>query len=421
MIFGLLSTSRQMEKDEAMSMLNFSKNLMGFATLSAAILAGCFEKSTATDQPANADIRLQRVFQGLAFSQPVALLPVPNEMNQYWVVEKKGRVFGVAGQEGQYTKTSVVDISDRVNARPNEAGLLGLAFHPRYNKNHTVFLSYTATGPRLTSTISRFQVVGGRIDADSEQVMLRVAQPYGNHNGGLIAFGPDGFLYIGLGDGGSAGDPKDNGQNPQTLLGAILRIDVDRIDEGRGTPYAIPKDNPFATSEDGRGEIYAWGMRNPWRWSFDRKTGELWVGDVGQNEWEEIDMVHQPGNYGWNLKEGTHCYASPNCDKPELKARLIDPVAEYSHDQGCSVTGGYVYRGEHIPSLQGTYVFGDFCSGRIWGLSPTGKSGKDHVTYEKKLLMKSDLMISSFAEDDHGEIYVIHYDGEIYKIAPAEK
>jgi glucose/arabinose dehydrogenase len=397
-------------------MRHFQKNLLGFVTISAVILAGCFEKSTATDQPANATIRLQRMFQGLAFSQPVALLPVPNDMNQFWVVEKAGRVFRIVDEQGKYTKELVVDISDRVNARPNEAGLLSLAFHPQYDKNNQVFLSYTATGPRLTSTISRFQAPGGRLAADSEQVLLQVNQPYGNHNGGQIAFGPDGFLYIGLGDGGSAGDPKENGQNPQTLLGAILRIDVDK-----GTPYAIPEGNPFATSEDGRGEIYAWGMRNPWRWSFDRKTGELWIGDVGQNEWEEIDLIRQPGNYGWNLKEGAHCYATRNCDKPELKARLIDPVAEYSHEQGCSVTGGYVYRGEHIPSLQGTYVFGDFCSGRIWGLSPSGDPGKSQGSFEKKLLMKSDLMISSFAEDNHGEIYIIHYDGEIYKIIPAEK
>jgi glucose/arabinose dehydrogenase len=421
MIFGLLSPFSPMEKDEATLMRYFSQNLVGFVILSAVILGGCFEKSTATDQTADTNYRLQRVFQDLEFFQPVALLPVPNETNQFWVVEKQGRVFGVVGQQGKYTKELVVDISDRVNSNPNEAGLLGLAFHPQYNKNNQVFLSYTAAGPQLTSTISRFLAADGRIDADSEQVLLQVDQPYGNHNGGQIAFGPDGFLYIGLGDGGSAGDPKDNGQNPQTLLGAILRIDVDLL-EDKGKPYAIPKDNPFASSSaDRRGEIYAWGMRNPWRWSFDRKTGELWVGDVGQNEWEEINLVRQSGNYGWNLKEGTHCYAVRNCDNADLKTRLIDPVAEYSHDQGCSVTGGYVYRGEQITSLQGTYVFGDFCSGRIWGLSLSGEPGKSSGSFEKKLLVKSDLMIASFAEDNQGEIYVIHYDGEIYKIVPAEK
>ena len=399
----------------AATMRNFSKNLLVLLTAGVVILSGCFEKSTATDQTSDTTIGLQRVFEDLEFLQPVALLPVPNEQNQFWVVEKQGRVFRIAGQQGKHTKELVVDISSRVNSRPNEAGLLGLAFHPQYAKNGQVFLSYNATGSRLPSTISRFQVVdSSRIAADMEQVLLQVDQPYGNHNGGQIAFGPDGYLYIGLGDGGSAGDPKDNGQNPQTLLGAILRIDVDN-----GKPYAIPKDNPFAASEKGRGEIYAWGMRNPWRWSFDRKTGELWVGDVGQNEWEEINLVSQSGNYGWNLKEGTHCYAISNCNSADLKASLIDPVAEYSHDQGCSVTGGYVYRGEGITSLQGTYVFGDFC-GRIWGLSTSGEPGKSDARFDKKLLLKSDLMIASFAEDNQGEIYVIHYDGEIYKITPAE-
>jgi glucose/arabinose dehydrogenase len=326
-------------------------------------------------------------------------------------------VFRISGKDGKHAKELMVDISGRVNSSPNEAGLLGLAFHPRFTENGQVFLSYTASGRRLTSTVSRFKVTAdGRIAADSEQVLLKVEQPYGNHNGGQIAFGPDGLLYMGLGDGGSAGDPKDNGQNPKTLLGAILRIDVDN-----GDPYAIPKDNPFASSDKGRGEVYAWGMRNPWRWSFDRNTGELWVGDVGQNDWEEIDLVTHAGNYGWNIKEGTHCYAIDDCETPALKARLIDPVAEYGHDLGCSVTGGYVYRGQGIASLQGTYVFGDFCSGRIWGLTPEGQTQDGRKKFQKSLLEDSDLMIASFAEDNQGEIYVIHYDGEIYKIVPAGK
>lgn len=386
-----------------------------------AVLSGCFEKSTATDQKTDARITLQRVFQDIKFVQPVALLSVPNTSNQWWVVEKQGRVFRLMNDGGKHSKQLLLDITAHVNANPNEAGLLGLAFHPQFDKNNEVFLSYTATGRKLTSTISRFKATAeGHITADSEQVLLQVEQPYGNHNGGQIAFGPDGYLYIGLGDGGSGGDPEGNGQNTKTLLGAMLRINVD-IDDSNGQPYVIPKDNPFAGSDQGRGEVYAWGMRNPWRWSFDRKTGELWVGDVGQNDWEEINLVTQAGNYGWNLKEGTHCYAVDDCDTGDLKARLIDPVAEYSHDQGCSVTGGYVYRGTNIQSLQGTYVFGDFCSGRIWGLSPTGEANNGSRNFQKELLMKSDLNIASFAEDNQGEIYVIHYDGEIYKIVPAEK
>ncbi|KPJ95194.1 MAG: hypothetical protein AMJ53_03295 [Gammaproteobacteria bacterium SG8_11] len=380
------------------------------------MLGGCLERSTATDQTLGAGLKLQRVFPELEFFQPVALLPLPSNNTQWWVVEKQGRVFSVLEQQGKYTKQLVVDLSDRVNSSHNEGGLLGLAFHPQYKENSQIFLSYTADGSPLISTISRFKTIAGnKIDAASEQVLLQVDQPYGNHNGGQIAFGPDGFLYIGLGDGGSAGDPEGNGLNPKTLLGAMLRIDVDN-----GKPYAIPKDNPFASSADGRGEIYAWGMRNPWRWSFDRKSGELWVADVGQNKWEEINLVSQSGNYGWNIKEGKHCYAPRNCDAAAGAANVIDPVAEYSHDQGCSVTGGYVYRGGKIQSLQGTYLFGDFCSGRIWGLTAKDQKDKNQRSFDQKLLIKSDLMISSFAEDNQGEIYVIHYDGEIYKIVPTD-
>ncbi|WP_455212816.1 PQQ-dependent sugar dehydrogenase [Kaarinaea lacus] len=398
-------------------MKRFSKILLGLIILSGIVAGGCFEKTTTTDQTSGVDLTLQRVFEGIEFFQPVALFSVPNKNSQWWVVEKQGRVFRIAEQGGKYTKELLVDLSDRVNSRHNEGGLLGLAFHPDYAKNRQVFLSYTADGTPLTSVVSRFKTTdGGGIAADSEQILLQVDQPYGNHNGGQIAFGPDGFLYIGLGDGGAAGDPKNNGQNTKTLLGAMLRIDVDN-----GNPYAIPKDNPFAASADGRGEIYAWGMRNPWRWSFDRQTGELWVADVGQNEWEEVNLVNQSGNYGWNIKEGTHCYVTSDCKKAAHDAHVIDPVAEYSHNQGCSVTGGYVYRGEQIKSLQGTYLFGDFCSGRIWGLSASGQSSESQREFENKLLIKSDLMISSFAEDNQGEIYVIHYDGEIYKIVPTEK
>jgi len=395
-------------------MRRFSHDVIALVSMSVVILGGCFDKSTATGQAAGAQIKLQRMFSNLEFFQPVALIPVPNDNNQLWVVEKQGRVFRIVEREGNYAKEIVVDISDRVNSSPNEAGLLGLAFHPRFEQNRQVFLSYNAKGSRLPSTISRFgYTADGRIDPGSEQVLLQVDQPYGNHNGGQVAFGPDGYLYIGLGDGGAAGDPQENGQNTNTLLGAMLRIDVDN-----GTPYAIPKDNPFASSDKGRGEIYAWGLRNPWRWSFDRATGELWVADVGQNDWEEINLMNRSGNYGWNLKEGTHCYNTSDCDATARAANVIEPVAEYSHDQGCSVTGGYVYRGEQIKSLQGTYLFGDFCSGRIWGLTRHDAAEKNSPGFQKTLLVKSDLMISSFAQDNLGEIYVLHYDGEIYKIVP---
>jgi len=231
-----------------------------------------------------------------------------------------------------------------------------------------------------------------------------VDQPFLNHNGGQIAFGPDGLLYVGLGDGGSGGDPLGHAQDTSTLLGSILRIDVDR-----GTPYAVPPDNPFAAG-GGRPEIFAWGLRNPWRWSFDRETGELWCGDVGQNRWEEVDRIRRGGNYGWNVREGAHCFASAECDS----AGLIEPVAEYSHDEGCSITGGYVYRGATLPQISGAYVYGDFCSGRIWGLFSAGGGA-----LAPRLLAESGLQISSFAEDHDGELYVVDYGGGIHRLASA--
>jgi glucose/arabinose dehydrogenase len=388
-----------------------------FVAASMLLVYGCFENKQQTAVAGEQPFELQRAFANIDIFQPVALLQAPGDDSNWYIVQKQGRVLRV--DENQNAST-YIDISDRVESGYNEAGLLGMAFHPDYQKNGLVYMSYTKEGSPLVSVISRFKgPVGNALPADSEEVLLQVEQPYSNHNGGQISFGPEGYLMIGLGDGGSGGDPKENGQDTNTLLGAMLRIDVNA-----GSPYGIPQSNPFAGNtlagnKGGRAEIYAWGMRNPWRWSFDRKTGELWVADVGQNEWEEVNLVSRPGNYGWNLREGTHCYKKKGCDSPEL----IDPVAEYSHGPGCSVTGGYVYRGDAIEALQGVYLYGDFCSGTIWGLYPnaeneTGKSGNK---FSNKVLMQSKLMISSFAEDNKGELYVIHYDGEIYKIVPRPK
>jgi glucose/arabinose dehydrogenase len=279
-----------------------------------------------------------------------------------------------------------------------------MAFHPDYAKNHQVFISYTRSGSPLISYVSRFTSVdnGKTLDESSEQVVINVNQPYGNHNGGNIAFGPDNYLYIGFGDGGSGGDPQGNGQNKNTLLGAMLRVNVDGA-----PPYEIPADNPFVKNSNARPEIYAYGLRNPWRWSFDKKTGQLWLGDVGQNAWEEVDIIESGGNYGWNAKEGFHSYnASTKLDGPGLA-----PVVEYSHDKGCSITGGYVYRGNLISELSGTYLYADFCQGTIWGLSQS-KAGD----YQTHILLESRLMIASFAQSNAGELYVLHYGGEIYKI-----
>jgi glucose/arabinose dehydrogenase len=345
------------------------------------------------------------VFAAISFGEPLAMLQAPGDADRWYVVVKAGRVWVFENRPDVVRSELFADIRERVQARYSESGLLGMAFHPHFARNGQVFLSYTTHGTPLLSRVSRFvSRDGGRtLDAGSETVLFEVPQPYANHNGGQIAFGPDGHLYIGLGDGGAAGDPRGNGQSVETLLGAMLRIDVDK-----GAPYAIPPDNPFAGG-GGRPEIYAWGLRNPWRWSFDRSSGELWAGDVGQNGWEEIDKIVRGGNYGWAIREGAHCYGTERC----RTKGLIDPVAEYGHSEGCSVTGGYVYRGKAIPALQGAYLYGDFCSGRIWALC----QGKGL----SRLLMNSGLNISSFAEGLDGELYVLHFSsqGEIYRLATA--
>jgi len=350
-------------------------------------------------------ITLQRMFDGVALQRPLAMLPAPQAADTWYVVEQAGRVLRLNRRQGKWSARVFADLRGRVDAGPSEAGLLGMAFDPEFAENGRVYFSYTAEGSPLTSILSRFvsRDRGLGVAPGSEQILLRVKQPYVNHNGGNIQFGPDGYLYFGLGDGGSAGDPRGHGQNTDTLLGALLRLDV-RGDGG----YRIPPDNPFADG-GGRPEIFAYGLRNPWRWSFDRDSGALWLADVGQNAWEEINVVVRGGNYGWNLREGAHCY-SGDCRQPGL----IDPLAEYSHDQGCSITGGYVYRGRALPALRGVYLYGDFCSGRIWGLS-AGADGK-HVS---KVLLESGLNIASFAQGNDGEVYVIDLGGRIFRVVSA--
>lgn len=349
-------------------------------------------------------ITLQPVFDNISMDGLVWLDQAPGQPDTRYVVEKQGRILRLERNNNEYQSSVFVDITDRVDSGPSEAGLLGMAFHPRYAANGYVYLSYTGNNGGLTSYISRFSVDDGgqRLLPASEKRLLEVPQPYSNHNGGQISFGPDGFLYVGLGDGGAGGDPQNNGQNTSTLLGSLLRIDVDG-----GDPYAIPDSNPFAGGERGRPEIYAWGLRNPWRWSFDRETGDIWLADVGQNAWEEVNVIREPGNFGWNGKEGTHCYESARCDNPAF----VEPVLEYSHDHGCSITGGYVYRGSALPALQGVYLYSDFCSGTIWGARATGNGG-----YENFTLLESGLNIASFAQGQDGELYVLHIRGDVYRV-----
>ncbi len=312
--------------------------------------------------------------------------------------------------------TVFVDIRGRVLSG-GEQGLLGMAFHPDFAANGEVFLSYTASSPRR-SVLSRFTSLDGgqTLSASSEEVLLTVDQPFSNHNGGHIAFGPDGLLYYGLGDGGSGGDPDNNAQTTTNLLGTVVRIDVDGP-----PPYGIPADNPFAANPrcaTGTGtapcpEIYAFGLRNPWRWSFDRATGDLWLGDVGQGSWEEIDRVERRGNYGWRFREGAHCFnPSSNCPTTGAGGEpLVDPVAEYGRSLGASVTGGYVYRGGAAPALAGRYLFGDFVSGRLFAYEPGPTPDASRVQ-----LAQTGLAIASFGEGNDGELYVVDYGGGLYRI-----
>jgi len=349
-------------------------------------------------------IQLESVVGGL--TDPIGVTNAGDGSGRLFVNERGGLV-RVVNPDGTLRDLDFVDISDRVEAG-GERGLLGLAFHPNFAANGRVFVHYSRRGDGAT-VISELTASADRSTADpaSERIIFTHDQPYANHNGGQLAFGPDGYFYIGLGDGGSGGDPFGNGQNLQALLGKILRLDVDGP-HAAGKQYAIPDTNPYApggiSPGDGLPEIWAYGLRNPWRFSFDRETSEMYIGDVGQGSWEEIDR--QPGdsaggeNYGWNFLEGTHCYSY--CDS----IAAVAPVAEYSHGDGggCSVTGGYVYRGSNQPSMVGTYLFSDYCSGTIWTLAADG--GLTPLP-----LAESGLNVASFGEDEDGEIYLVDISG----------
>jgi len=322
--------------------------------------------------------------------------------NTLFVVEQAGTIKVFENSKNTSTSTVFLDITDQV-LFSGEQGLLGLAFDPNYSSNYNFYVDYVAANPTRT-IIARYTVNTSNpnvADKTSELKVLEVAQPYSNHKGGQIAFGPDGYLYIAMGDGGGAGDPQGNGQNLSTLLGKILRIDVNKSSIGGG--YGIPAENPFAGNSLGyREEIYAYGFRNPWRFSFDA-AGMLWVGDVGQDRREEIDLVEKGKNYGWNTMEGTLPYDPPSGVN---QTGLEPPVYEYDHTLGESITGGYVYNGPDSP-LTGYYIYGDYVSGRIWALSRS---------YENYLLVDSNLPISSFGVDGNNNLYICSYDGRIYEL-----
>ena len=341
-------------------------------------------------------MQLVRAFGGLSFTEMTGALQAAD--GRWYVVEHSGRI--LTFREGDARATVFLDIRDHVTSG-GETGLLGLALAPDFVQSGVFFVDYTRGGP-LRTEIASFTSSAAVADKTSEKVVLEIAQPFDNHNGGQVAFGPDGYLYIAMGDGGSGGDPLRNGQNKNVLLAKILRIDVsDR------TRYRIPSDNPFAAG-GGRGEIWAYGVRNPWRFSFDTETGALWAGDVGQDTYEEIDVVTRGADYGWNVMEGFQCYNASGC----ATAGLTLPVAEYDHSEGCSVTGGFVHRGA-APDLRGVYFFGDYCTGRIWGLRLVG--GRVVALTQ---VLKASFQIGSFAQDRAGEVYVLQYGspGGIYKI-----
>ncbi|HET6521006.1 MAG TPA: PQQ-dependent sugar dehydrogenase [Geminicoccaceae bacterium] len=365
-----------------------------------AILLGCLMAATgaAVAQP-TAPIRLVPVVaRGL--SQPLFVTHAGDGSGRLFVLEQPGRIRII--ERGALAARPFLDITARV-LLGGERGLLGLAFHPDYPTNGRYFVNYTRR-PDGATVVAEFRVSPSDPDrsAPAGRVLLTVAQPFANHNGGMLAFGPDGFLYIALGDGGGAGDPRNRAQDPDELLGKILRIDVDR-----GRPYAVPRGNPFAAAGGGRPEIFALGLRNPWRFSFDREAGDLYAADVGQRTIEEVNVIRRGGNYGWRSMEGTRCFRPPtDCDRTGLRP----PIAEYAHGGGrCSVTGGYVYRGRAVPALTGTYVYGDYCSGEVFGLRMRRPA----------VLLRTNLRIASFGEDEAGELYVVDRGGGVHRIAPA--
>lgn len=386
-------------------------------------------QATATSSPsptpalaAQTTITLTPFIDGL--TRPVYL--THNGGGSLYVVEQAGRILAIQQTQGKAVlrQTPFLDITSRVGSSRNEQGLLSMAFSPNYARDNAFWVNYTDNDGH--TVISRFVVnnannaASASADPASEQIVLRIEQPYANHNGGQLKFGPDRMLYIGMGDGGSQGDPQGNGQNLQSKLGKLLRIDVlsQNANQGANKGYVIPPNNPFA-SDKASAEVWAWGLRNPWRFSFDRQTGDLYIADVGQSNAEEIDF--QPANskggenYGWNKREGFEAYRGGEDSDANGRA-FTPPIHAYGRSDGCSVTGGYVYRGATIPALQGAYLFADYCSGKIWQLR-RDRAGM----WQNTLLLDTDLRISSFGEAPNGELYVLDLDGAIYTITSAQR
>jgi glucose/arabinose dehydrogenase len=371
------------------------------------LLAGCSSGNGApSDQPPadTSALVLEQVAKGLAF--PLYLTAPPGD-DRLFVVEKGGRIRIV--EDGTLRPDPFLDISSLVSGG-SEQGLLGLAFHPDYESDGRFFVDYTDRAGDTRIVQYHVSSDANAADPASARILLTVDQPYSNHNGGQLAFGPDGYLYVGMGDGGSGGDPQGHGQDARDLLGSLLRLDV-----SADTGYAIPPDNPWVDSAGARGEVWSIGLRNPWRFSFDRSNGDLYIADVGQDEIEEVDVSPRASgggrgaNYGWNIMEGNSCFSSGSCDR----SGLVLPATQYTHADGCSVSGGYVYRGDAIPSLQGTYLYADFCSGWVRSFRHVNGTATEQRSWPS---LAPGGNVPSFGEDANGELYVMSADGGVYRV-----
>jgi glucose/arabinose dehydrogenase len=351
-----------------------------------------------------------RTFASLKIERPILVTYAPDGTNDIFIASQLGTVYWFPKSDDAKQAKKFFEIKTVFKSQEFEEGFLGLAFHPKFKENGQFFVCYTTPDVPHTTVISRFTVAKDNRRQGirkSEQELMRIPKKYWNHNGGTILFGPDGYLYVALGDGGSANDPDKNGQNLGVIFGKILRIDVNSKSAGKA--YGIPKDNPFVNVDKARPEIWSYGMRNPWRIAFDRETGVLWCGDVGQDKWEEIDLIVRGGNYGWSLREGAHPFGPQGS---EAQPELIDPIFEYSHDIGKSITGGVVYRGKEVPGLAGKYLYADFVAGKLWAL--------DYDMDRKQVIGNHEIQgnvmpVMSFGDDADGEVYFTTDKGTIHR------